>query len=239
MGEDGEGGEKKEKPAPQEEYMDPALEEFEKLIRFGERTEYSPSLTMESLADFMPSFPSTSGGMAAAVKENLSVLGSAEPVGATLGLNDRSHASRMRHQGLRYFAELKTKESVEEYMQQRQVEYDAVKATRAAAKAAEGSEGSEAAPAETLAVETPAVERPRIIGGPEESIRKVIVDRALAGVHETPQFAADPVGVARSWHLRDGSYTQKDVDSFEKMLQSMMSSGGKSAIKLRAGQRQG
>lgn len=188
--------------------------EFENLIKFGTTSEYNPSLTMDSLVEFMPSFPSTAGGKTATVVENLSILGRAEPVGATLDLHAREHASRVRHEGLRFFADVKTREDVEEYMQNNRRDYLASQA----AAAADGAAPTDAEPKQ-------------IIGDPEEAIRKVIVDRAVVGVHETPKFAADPVGVARSWHLRDGSYTQKDVDVFEKKLASMLAgrAGGKKA----------
>ncbi|KJZ71467.1 hypothetical protein HIM_09106 [Hirsutella minnesotensis 3608] len=68
-----------------------------------------------------------------------------------------------------------------------------------------------------------------IIGPADEAVRKVVVDRALSGQYEEPKFAADPVGIARSWHLRSETYTAKDLESFEKKLKSLVArTGGKS-----------
>ncbi|RCI12463.1 hypothetical protein L249_0260 [Ophiocordyceps polyrhachis-furcata BCC 54312] len=77
-------------------------------------------------------------------------------------------------------------------------------------------------------------ERPRcrpIMQPADVSIRQVIVDRAIVGNYEKPVFAIDAAGIARSWHLRSGTYGSKDVESFERKLLSLlgpetMGSGG-------------
>lgn len=62
------------------------------------------------------------------------------------------------------------------------------------------------------------------ISSAEESIRKVIVDKAIKGEHEAPKFAGDAVSVARSWHLRAETYTTQDVNKFEKKLAALLAS---------------
>lgn len=187
--------------------MDPAEQEFDDAMRFGVKAPYKPSFTVESLSAFMPANTSTAAGRSATVVQNLSVLGTADPIGAPQALQARNYAQDLEDEGIRFFADAKAKDAAETYLQRKRQEEAASK------------EGEDAAPPSTE----------RIINDAEEAIRKVVIDKAIAGQHEKPQFAADPVGVARSWHLRAETYAQKDVESFEKKVKSLV--GGARAVK--------
>ncbi|RDA88874.1 hypothetical protein CP532_5430 [Ophiocordyceps camponoti-leonardi (nom. inval.)] len=67
-----------------------------------------------------------------------------------------------------------------------------------------------------------APQRPPIMQSADENVKKAIVDSAILGNYEKPVFATDPVGIARSWHLRSGTYGAKDVESFERKLLSLL-----------------
>ncbi|KIE01270.1 hypothetical protein MAJ_02611, partial [Metarhizium majus ARSEF 297] len=64
-----------------------------------------------------------------------------------------------------------------------------------------------------------------IIRDAGESVRSVVLDKAVRGEHEKMVFTEGPVGVARNWHLRAETYTGKDVESFEKKLNSLVGKG--------------
>ncbi|KAJ6442923.1 serine/threonine-protein phosphatase PP-Z [Purpureocillium lavendulum] len=184
------------------ETMDPAEQEFDDAMRFGTKTQYAPSLTMESLAAFTPADASTPQGRTATVVQSLSALGTADPVGVPQVFQARSYVQDLEKAGVRFFADATARDAAEAYLQKKRQEEAA------------GKDGEEAA-----------VSTERIIQDAEEAIRKVILDKAVAGQHEKPKFAADPVGVARSWHLRAETYAQKDVESFEKKLKSLVGAG--------------
>lgn len=172
---------------------------------------YAPSLTKETLAAFVPAMPSTQEGRLATVLENLNILGGrADPVGVPQNLQAKSYADEVEANGARFFADLKAREAAEEYLQEKR------KQEQLAAAPEEGKE--EKAPAEQ--------KQEPIIQEAEESIKKTILESAVEGKHEKPQFATDAVGIARSWHLRAGTYTQKDVESFERKLTSLLGAAG-------------
>ncbi|KAK5992820.1 hypothetical protein PT974_06240 [Cladobotryum mycophilum] len=189
------------------ERMDSAEKAFDDAMRFGTKMRYNPLLTMDSLAAFMPATPTTKEGQTATVLQNLSVLGTADQVGVPEGLQARNYAEEVERNGVRFFADLKAKEAAEQYLQ------DKKKKNESAAEGGEAiaAEGADAGP---------------IIRSAEEAIKRVILDNAVAGKHEEPRFALDPVGVARSWHLRAETYTQRDVERFEKKLASLLGKGG-------------
>ncbi|KAK9437587.1 hypothetical protein VB005_08580 [Metarhizium brunneum] len=64
-----------------------------------------------------------------------------------------------------------------------------------------------------------------IIRDAGESVRSVVLDKAVRGEHEKMVFREGPVGVARNWHLRAETYTGKDVESFENKLNSLVGKG--------------
>ncbi|KID60413.1 hypothetical protein MAN_09946, partial [Metarhizium hybridum] len=64
-----------------------------------------------------------------------------------------------------------------------------------------------------------------IIRDAGESVRSVVLDKAVRGEHEKMVFKEGPVGVARNWHLRAETYTGKDVESFENKLNSLVGKG--------------
>lgn len=179
------------------EVMDPYEEQFDKDMRFGVTTQYKPSLTLDSLSLFAPATPTNAAGRKATVLENLSALGTADPVGVPQDLQARSYAQDLETDGLRFFADAKAREAAEQYLQENK-------------EIKEGEEKVEGA----------------IITDAEESVKQVIFDRAVAGTHEKMAFATGPVGVSRNWHLRAETYTGKDVDRFEKKLSALVGAKG-------------
>ncbi|KAK8927431.1 hypothetical protein VCV18_003907 [Metarhizium anisopliae] len=178
------------------EAMDPYEEQFDRDMRFGAATAYAPRLTMGSLAPFAPATPSSAAGRRATVLGNLSALGTADPVGVPQDLQARSYAEDLESEGLRFFADAKAREAAERYLQEKRAE---------GAGAGEG-EGE-------------------IIRDAGESVRSVVLDKAVRGEHEKMVFREGPVGVARNWHLRAETYTGKDVESFENKLNSLVGKG--------------
>ncbi|KAL7943243.1 hypothetical protein V8C42DRAFT_330118 [Trichoderma barbatum] len=184
------------------ERMDPQEQQFDDAARFGTRTEYRPSLSKEALTTFVPATPSTREGRLATVMENLSILGGrADPVGLPQGLQAKNYADEVQSNGARFFADAKAREAAEQHLQERRREQ----------LLAEGKE-------------VPAEQQP-VIQGAEEAVRKAIMDHAVEGKHETPRYATDPVGISRAWHLRSGTYTQGDVEKFEKKLTTLLGIG--------------
>ncbi|PTB55028.1 hypothetical protein M431DRAFT_85563 [Trichoderma harzianum CBS 226.95] len=195
------------------ERMDPQEQQFDDAVRFGTRTEFKPSLTKEALTTFVPATPATPEGRLATVMENLSILGGrADPVGVPQGLQAKNYAEEVQGNGARFFANVKAREAAEEYLQEQRREK----------LLAEGKE-------------VPAEQQP-IIKDAEEAVKKAILDQAVAGKHETPRFATDPVGISRAWHLRSGTYTQRDVEKFEKKLTTLLGvgAGGKGGKNVKA-----
>ncbi|KAM4058492.1 hypothetical protein HRG_006543 [Hirsutella rhossiliensis] len=168
----------------------------------------------------MPATPSTPAGCAAAALQNLSLLGPADPIGAPLDLQARSYAQDLEASGVRFFADANAREEAEAFLQQKR---------RDEAAAAAAKEGGDVAASGISSSEE------RIIQPADETVRQVIVDRAIVGQHEAPQYATDPIGLARSWHLRAETYSQNDVDQFEKKLQSLLSKAGKAGAPQGAG----
>lgn len=195
------------------EAMDPIEEEFDKAMRFGTSSQFTPSITLESLAAFTPANPSTEAGRKATVLDNLSALGTADPVATPQALQAGSYAADLEAGGLRFFADLKARDAAEQYLQE--------KKAKEAAAAAASSTSSDASPG---AKEVKGGQE-QIISGAEESIRKVIIDQAIQGNHETPQFATGPVALSRLWHLRSETYTKRDIERFEKKLTSLVGAG--------------
>ncbi|EHK25312.1 uncharacterized protein TRIVIDRAFT_118880, partial [Trichoderma virens Gv29-8] len=184
------------------ERMDPQEQQFDDAVRFGTRTEYKPSLTKEALSTFVPATPSTPEGRLATVMENLSIIGGrADPVGIPQNLQAKTYADEVQSNGARFFADVRAREAAEQYLQDQRREQ----------LLAEGKE-------------VPAEQQP-IIQDAGEAVKKAILDHAVAGKHETPRFATDPVGISRAWHLRAGTYTQRDVEKFEKKLTTLLGVG--------------
>ncbi|KAH6990820.1 hypothetical protein BKA56DRAFT_573185 [Ilyonectria sp. MPI-CAGE-AT-0026] len=213
-------GDEKDRKTRGDEFarLDPDEQAFDDSIRFGVASQYTPSLTLESLADFAPVAPSSSAGKSAAVLQNLSVLGTADHVGAPQAFQARHYAAEIEAGGMRFFADTQARAVAEEYLQQKNKPAETT-------EAAEG-EGEGEAPAATPMP---------IITDAEEAIRKVILEKAVMGQHETPKFAMDPTGLSRSWHLRAETYTTNDVNAFENKLTSLLAKrGGKPAGKAKA-----
>ena len=210
----------------------------------GEPMPFKPSLDIESLRSFMPAVPSGANGNSAIVMENLGVLGTSDPVGAPQNMQASIYAADLDRAGVRFFADVTDIPFTQQYIEQQKVRQEAAaekKALKAASKAAskaveaaaaEGEEKEEREAADKSAVpEVPAEGQSAavpMIGGAEDSVRQVILQRAIEGRHEKPIYAEDVAGIARARHLRTGTYTQRDVNIFEAKLNSLLA-GGKSA----------
>jgi hypothetical protein len=182
-------------------------------MRFGITSTFTPSVTPESLAPHMPAVAATSGPRTAAVHQSLSALGTADHVGIPGEFPPTMYALDLKERGIRYFADVESKERTEAYLQQERLKE---------AKAKAEAEGSEA-PVEAS--------NERIISDAEEAIRKVVLDEAVAGKHAAPEYATDPVSIARNWHLRAETWRTKETKAFEEKLKSMLekSKAGKKA----------
>uniref|UniRef100_A0A8H7N7N5 Uncharacterized protein n=1 Tax=Bionectria ochroleuca TaxID=29856 RepID=A0A8H7N7N5_BIOOC len=189
---------------------DPAEEALEQVVRFGTTEVFNPApVTAEALTDFMPTVPSASGSKSATVLENLQYLGTGDRVGTALGLQASGYGERLQQGGLLFFAEPETKAGLEQAMQEKRYD-DAV--TQAYLNTAEDEEPAP-------------VERNNeviMMDGVEESIKQVILNKAVAGQHEAIKQASDPVGVARNWHLRSETWSEKETNLFEAKLTSLL-----------------
>lgn len=174
--------------------MDPYEEQFDKDMRFGTKTAYAtPSLTLDSLAAFAPAVPTSEAGRKATVLENLSALGTADPVGVPQDLQPASYAADLEAHGVRFFADSKAGDVAERYLRRKEDE------------AGEKKDGALA-----------------LVSGAEESVRKVIFEQAVMGEHERMTFSTDPAGVSRAWHLRAETWKKSDLDKFENKLTSLL-----------------
>lgn len=217
--------EKRRKRADEFSVMDPDELEFDNSMRFGVRSTYTPSVAAESFAEYMPATPTTAAGKSATVLHNLSVFGTADPVGAPNVTLARHSAFEVNNAGVRFFADVEAKRAAEQHLQEKR------QAANKTETKPEGEAEAEGEKTETKAEGTPTP----IISDAEESIRQVIMQRAINGQHETPKFATDPVGVARSWHLRAETYRTQDVNSFEAKVASLLSKKG---VKVGKGEKQ-
>lgn len=175
------------------------------------QTKYQPELTAESLAGYMPPVASGSGPKTTTILQSLSQLGTGDRVAAPQGLQASNYAAAIQKGGIGFFADAETKTLTEAHLQQKR--YD-----EAVAKAkADAPEGEEPA----------AVERNNepIIKDVEESIKRVVLDQAVAGQHESPKAAIDALSISRNWHLRSETWGQKETDAFEAKLTSLLAKG--------------
>ncbi|KAF4344652.1 hypothetical protein FBEOM_1393 [Fusarium beomiforme] len=97
--------------------LDPDEKSFDDNIRFGITSEYTPSLTLESINKFAPVAPNTASGKSAAVLQSLSVLGTADHVGAPEAFQPKYYASEIETHGIRFFADPQAKEAAERFFQ--------------------------------------------------------------------------------------------------------------------------
>ncbi|RDA92891.1 hypothetical protein CP533_3883 [Ophiocordyceps camponoti-saundersi (nom. inval.)] len=199
-------------------------------LRFGESTVYNPSFSKSDLDLFMPSEPSSAAGRRATVLENLCTLAGGTSVGVDENLGKHNHARRMKTDGIRYFVDLKDRDAIVPNIvrwRKNQKRNQGGKIIKAALENQQGQQQEAVATTgkETVAAEkgvAAAVSHAPVMWSAEESIRKTITDRAILGKYERPAFATDPVGIARAWHLRAGTYSSKDVESFERKLLSIL-----------------
>ena len=199
--EDEEGKIKRKPMVDDADIIEPSQQAFMDAMRFGVPTTYTPSLTRESLALHMPPVASSSNPRAPAIHQSLSTLGTADRVGVPGELPPTMYALDLKEGGVRYFADVESKERTEAYLQQKRREEAQAKATGDA-------------PVE--------VNNDRIISDAEDAIKKVVLDEAVAGQHQAPTFATDPVAVSRNWHLRAETWGSKETKAFEDKLTSML-----------------
>ena len=210
---------------------------LERAMASGERMPFRPSLDIESLRSFMPAVPSGANGNSAIVMENLGVLGTSDPVGAPQNMQASTYAADLERAGVRFFADVTDIPFTQQYIEQQKVRQEAKDKKAAEAKEKKAAEAAAAKGEEYEAPDKPAIpEVPAdgqsaavpMIGGAEDSVRQVILQRAIEGRHEKPTYAEDVAGMARARHLRSGTYTQRDVNIFEAKLNSLLA-GSKSA----------
>lgn len=218
-GEQGEGGlqKRRERKIDESDLIEPAEKEFDDYIRFGTRTNYTPSLNFESLAEYMPPVASNSAKKASTILQNLSYLGTGERVATPQGLQASNYAASATQGGMDFFADVESRRAAEEYLQKKR--YD-----EAVAKAkADAPEGTEPAPVE--------MNTEPIIKDVEDSIKKAILEQAVAGKYEAPKPPTDPVTISRNWHLRAETWTEKETQAFEAKLTSLLAKGNKGPAK--------
>lgn len=186
----------------------------------GQRTAYNPSLTAESLVGYGPAVAaSNERAQGETVLENLRVLAGGAPFtpkpwGMPRHAVEQIFYSREK---MRFFADVAEKEQVAAW-----------------AASEEGAQFVEEMQARKEFKKRPVPDVTKL-KGPEEVVRETIVAEAIVGEHEKPVFAPakDPIALARNWHLRDGTYTTKDVESFEAKLKTLVAApkaqGGKAA----------
>jgi hypothetical protein len=80
-------------------------------------SKWAPALTIESINEFAPVAPNTTSGKSAAVLQNLSVLGTADHVGAPQAFQPRHYASEIEAGGIRFFADANAKQAAEKHLQ--------------------------------------------------------------------------------------------------------------------------
>lgn len=207
------------------ELMDVYEAQFDRDMRFGTTSSYQPSLTLDALADFAPAVPSGAMGRHASILASLSALGPTDPIGMPQDLPASSYAADLERAGLRFFADSKSRDAAEQFLQQKQQQQQ----QQEAKTAADGQDNSSSSSSSNNLLDNKteggaAVTR---IQDAEESVRQVILDQAVEGKHEKMTFATAPVGLARAWHLRAETWTKQDVDTFEKKLTSLVDRGAK------------
>lgn len=205
------------KEEDEDDTMDPAEREFDDAMRFGVETVFNPSVTLESLAEFMPATPITPAGRAATALQSLARIGTADPIGAPLVWQARSYAQQVEASGVHLFPDAETRAATEAYLQQKRRD-------EAAAKA--GADGDGSGETAKDGAGGGGDEEP-ILQPASEAVRQVIMDEAIAGRHEAPRFGSDPAAVAHAWLLRSETYSPGDRDKFEAKLQSLLSRAGK------------
>lgn len=203
----------RERELDESDRVDPAEKEFDDYVRFGVTADYKPELTAESLAEYMPPVATGSGPKTSTILQNLSHLGTGERVAMPQGLQASNYAAAIQEGGVSFFADARTKAATEAYMQQKRHDEAVAKAKEAA------PEGAEPEPVE--------FNSEPIIKGVEESIKKVILDQAVAGQYEHPKPAVDPVSISRNWHLRSETWGHKQTEAFQAKLTSLLAKAGK------------
>lgn len=225
-----------------------AEEAFQRAMRQGERTVFNPDVSLQDLQAYMPTFASGAAGRKATIMENLAQLGTNDGVNAPGELQPSTYAEELKRDGLVFFAELREREYTEKYLQEEKQR----EADLAEAKAFFSNENAEVPPKEIPAEEEeegkkssqdvkaqhdPAKgqQQQQLIGNVEDSVKKVIFDRAISGLYEQPKAPSGPKELARAHNLLSGTYTMANVNAFAKKLDSLLSKGPAAAAAGRGG----
>ncbi|KAL2756576.1 hypothetical protein ACRALDRAFT_208509 [Sodiomyces alcalophilus JCM 7366] len=185
----------------------------------GTRTTFNPSLTAESLVGYGPAVAASNAtAQGETVLENLRVLAGGAPFAPQPWGLPRHSVEKIYYsrEGMRFFSDVAEKEHVAAW-----------------AAGEEGGKFVEEKQAEKK-YRKRAVPDVTALKSAEEAVREAIVARAIVGEHEKPAFApaGDAVAAARNWHLREGTYGPKDLESFEAKLKTLVGArkGSKAAV---------
>jgi hypothetical protein len=216
--------------------MDASQKEFDHVMRFGEKTVWTPEISAESLAPYMPSVPSSAEAAArAAVLKNLSTLAqgtSPDFAGQAEVQLSENTAWELRERGMRFFPDPAVKEEAEAALQEWRAKMRTLDETLK-------EKGEEPVYSKDYAAhlrELVAADGP-ILKEAEESVKKAVVDRAVRGVHEKPVFAQDTPGLVRSWGLREGTYTDEERRKFESKVLGLLAKGQKAGARAKPKQK--
>ncbi|KAJ6781519.1 hypothetical protein PWT90_11248 [Aphanocladium album] len=125
--------------------------------------------------------------------------GTGDAVGAPTGYIRSTVEGRVAKDGFAFFASPEARGWAEGQVQ----------ATRRAQAEGDGK-------GEVKADETP------VYANASDVVQKVVLEAAVAGKHETPEFATNVHGIVRSQQLRVGSYGPGAAATFQKKLQSLV-----------------
>jgi hypothetical protein len=199
-------------------------------MRFGEKTVWTPELTADTLAPYMPSVPSSASAAArAAVLKNLSILaqGTSADFAGQPEIQHGSHTAwELRERGMRFFPDPQAKEEAEASLQEWRTHIRTLDETlEANGEQPIYSKANHAHLRQLVTADGP------ILKEAEASVKKAVVDAAVRGAHEKPVFAEDTPGLMKSWGLREGSYTDGDRKKFESKVLTLLAKGQKAAVK--------
>ncbi|KAG5972805.1 hypothetical protein E4U56_005681 [Claviceps arundinis] len=200
-GGDGEAGDKKDSETTKRREVNLEMDEeeiaFDRLMRFHSKTEYQPAISLQSLREYAPSFPSGETGRTAIALEKLQEVGG-EVSTAAAGAVSKGPAESG---------------AVENDAQKQGQD----KSSEAVAAAAEGSSsGSAESKIPDLAV----------IQGVDDAVLEKIYEQAVQGKHEKMEFGTGPIATSRNLHLRTGTWNGGAMEKFEGKLKALIGGAG-------------
>lgn len=175
------------------EVLDEELAALDHVNRFGAVAEFQPKID-QSLIDLVPVGPSTPASRRAAVLKVLETIGSTDSTSLTSNIQVSGYIAELEKYGLQYFADPADKDAVKQRLEE------------LATAVGEGD-----APA-----------NPVKLAEVQESLKQLILDQAVLGKHEAPQYAEDTAGTIKSQFLRSSSYRQREITQFEAKLNSIL-----------------